>query len=84
MDSVYISFTTFYREFVITINKEEYLQSMRAVKKDPTIQRVIETQREFKDTEGFDWLESTELAIDKRKFLLNRLFVTQSIPNDED
>ena len=24
------------------------------------------------------------LAIDKRKFLLNRLFVTQSIPNDED
>ena len=84
MDSVYISFKTFYREFVITINKEEYLQSMRAVKKDPTIQRVIETQREFKDTEGFDWLESTELAIDKRKFLLNRLFVTQSIPNDED
>ena len=84
MDSVYISFTTFYREFVITINKEEYLQSMRAVKKDPTFQRVIETQREFKDTEGFDWLESTELAIDKRKFLLNRLFVTQSIPNDED
>ena len=69
---------------MITINKEEYLQSMRAVKKDPTIQRVIETQREFKDTEGFDWLESTELAIDKRKFLLNRLFVTQSIPNDED
>ena len=84
MDSVYISFTTFYREFVITINKEEYLQSMRAVKKDPTFQRVIETQREFKDTDGFDWLESTELAIDKRKFLLNRLFVTQSIPNDED
>ena len=84
MDSVYISFTTFYREFVITINKEEYLQSMRAVKKDPTFQKVIETQREFKDTEGFDWLESTELGIDKRKFLLNRLFVTQSIPNDED
>ena len=84
MDSVYISFTTFHREFVITINKEEYLQSMRAVKKDPTFQKVIETQREFKDTEGFDWLESTELAIDKRKFLLNRLFVTQSIPNDED
>lgn len=69
---------------MITINKEEYLQSMRAVKKDPTFQRVIETQRELKDTEGFDWLESTELAIDKRKFLLNGLFVTQSIPNDED
>ena len=29
-------------------------------------------------------LESTELAIDKRKFLLNRLFVQQPIPQDED
>ena len=44
----------------------------------------METKREFKDTEGFDWLESRELAIDKRKFLLYRLFVTQSIPNNED
>ena len=57
---------------------------MRTIKKNPTFRNVIETQREFKDTEGFDWLESTELAIDKRKFLLNRLFVTQSILNDED
>ena len=56
----------------------EYLQWMRAIKKDPTFQKVIETQREFKDTEGFYWLELTELAIDRRKFLLNRLFVTQS------
>ena len=39
---------------------------MRAMKKDPTFQKVIETQREFKDTEGFDWRESTELATDKR------------------
>ena len=50
---------------------------MQAIKKDPIFCKVIETQREFKDTEGFDWQESTELAI-------NRLFVTQSIPNDED
>ena len=34
--------------------------------------------------EGFDWLESTELAIDKRKFLLNRLYQQQPIPQDED
>ena len=39
---------------------------------------------DLKDTDGFDWLESTELAIDKRKFLLNRLFVKQPIPQDED
>ena len=60
----------------------EYLQWMRAMKKDYTFQKVMETQKEVKD--GFDWLESTELAIDKRKFLLNRLFVKQPIPQDED
>ena len=57
---------------------------MRAMKKDPTFKKVIETQKELKDTEGFDWLESTELAIDKRKFLPNRLYQKQPIPQDED
>ena len=40
----------------------------------------METQKDLKDTDGFDLLESTELAIDKRKFLCNRLFVKQPIP----
>ena len=62
----------------------EYLQWMRAIKKDYTFQKVMETQKDLKDTDGFDWLESTELAIDKRKFLLNRMFVEQPIPQDED
>ena len=62
----------------------EYLRWMRATKKDYTFQKVMETQKELKDTDGFDWLESIELAIDKRKFLLNRLFVEQPIPQDED
>ena len=62
----------------------ENLQWMRAMKKDPTFKKVMETQKELKDTEGFDWLESTELAIDKRKFLLNRLYEKQPIPQDED
>ena len=62
----------------------EYLQWMRPMKKDYTFQKVMETQKDLKDTDGFDWLESTELAIDKRKFLLNRLFVKQPIPQDED
>ena len=61
-----------------------YLQWMRAMKKDCTFQKVMETQKDLKDTVGFDWLESTELAIDKRKSLLNRLFVKQPIPQDED
>ena len=60
----------------------EYLQWMRAMKKD--FHKVMETQKDLKDTEGFDWLESTELAIDEQKFLLNRLFVKQPLPQDED
>ena len=44
----------------------------------------MEIQKERKDSEGYDWLESTELAIDKRKFLLNRLYEKQPIPNDQD
>ena len=44
----------------------------------------METETELKDTEGFYWLESTELAIDNRKFLLNRLYQQQPIPQDED
>ena len=54
------------------------------MKKDYTFQEVMETQKDLKDTDGFNWLESTELAIDKRKFLLYRMFVEQSIPQDED
>ena len=57
---------------------------MRAMKKDPTFKKVRETQKEVKDTIGFDWLESTELAIDKRKFLLNLMYEKQPIPQDQD
>ncbi|KAL9952878.1 hypothetical protein ACROYT_G040203 [Oculina patagonica] len=60
----------------------DYLQWMHAMKKDSTFRKVMETKNELKDTEGYDWLESTELAIDKRKFLLNRLFVKQTVPED--
>ncbi|KAL9972140.1 hypothetical protein ACROYT_G018393 [Oculina patagonica] len=60
----------------------DYLQWMHAIKKDSTFRKVMETKNELKDTEGYDWLESTELAIDKRKFLLNRLFVKQTVPED--
>ena len=57
---------------------------MRAMKKDYSFPKVMETQRDLKDMDGFDWLESTELAMDKRKFLLNPLFVKQPIPQNED
>ena len=38
----------------------------------------VKTEKELEDTEGFDWLESTELAINKRKNLLNRLIEKQA------
>ena len=53
------------------------------MKKDHTFQKVMETQKDLKDTDGFHLLESTALAIVKRKFLLNRLFVVQPIPQEE-
>ena len=40
-------------------------------------------RKDLKDTDGFVWLESTELVIDKWEFLLNRLFVEQPIAQDE-
>ena len=54
------------------------------MKKDPTFKKVMETQTELKGSEGFDWLESTKLAIDKRKFLPNGLYEKQPIPRDQD
>ena len=57
---------------------------MRAMNNDYTFQKVMENEKDLKDIDGFNWLESTELAIDKRKFLLNRMVVEQPIPQDED
>ena len=52
--------------------------------KELTFKKVIETQKELIYTEGFDRLESTELAIDNRKFLGNRLYEKQPISQDAD
>ena len=45
---------------------------MRPIKKDSTFRKVMETKKDLKDPERFDWLESAELAINKRKFQFNR------------
>ena len=57
---------------------------MSATEKDSTFRKVEKTQKELKDTKGFNWLESTELAIDKQDFSLNRKYEKQPIPQDED
>ena len=61
----------------------ENLQWMRAMKKDPTFKKVIETQKELKDTEGFDGLPlpnhmyfETDFKIFKMYFqYLNTIFL---------
>ena len=53
-------------------------------KRIPPSRKVLETSKDLKDAEGFDWLESTELGIDKRKFFLNRLFAKQDINREEE
>ena len=52
--------------------------------KELTFKKVIETQKELIYIEGFDLLESTELAIDNRKFLRTRLYEKQPISQDAD
>jgi len=53
---------------------------MHEIKKDPSFRKVIQTRQEFIDTEGYPALESTDLAMDQGKFLLNGLFVKQTVP----
>ena len=67
--------------WAITAHAFSHVNSSRSRQK---IKQVMETRKDVKDTDGFDWLESTELPIDKRKFLLNRMFVEQPIPQDDD
>jgi len=44
----------------------EDLKWMRALKKDPIYQEVVATRDELMEEKGYDWLESTELAIHQR------------------
>ena len=58
----------------------EYLQWIRMMKNDSVIRKVMD--KISKTLKGYDWLEPTELAIDKQKLSLNRLFVKLTVPKD--
>lgn len=53
---------------------------MHDTKKDFSFRIVIEARDKLKDTRWYSWLESTELAIRKQKFLPNRLFIKNVFP----
>ena len=52
----------------------ECLLWIQQLKKDPVHKEVMETRDRFINEDGFDSKEAIEAAIDKRKFLLKRLF----------
>ena len=60
----------------------EELKWIRALKKDPIYREVVATRDELMEEKGYDWFESTQLAIHERRFLLNRLFKEQRFPGE--
>ena len=61
----------------------EELKWMHQLKGDPTYKKLMATKRSLMDEEDYDWYEATELAIHKRKFLLNKLFAKVEIPKQK-
>ena len=62
-----------------------YLKWFRRLKRDPVHKEVIKTLRRFMDEEeGMDYEEAADAAVDRRKFLLNRIFQPQPVPKNEE
>ena len=57
---------------------------IRQLKKDPILKKIMETRDVFVNDDNFDHREALEAAIDKRKFLLKRLFRNTRYPSDID
>ena len=77
----YNSLLPLYREDLKDVLLEE-LKWIHALKKDPIYREVVATRDELMAEKGYDWLESTQLAIHERRFLLNRLFKKQRVPGE--
>ena len=61
-----------------------YLKWFRHLRRDSVHQEVMNTLRRFMDDESMDYEEAAEAAVDKRKFLLNRLFERRQVPDEEE
>ena len=62
----------------------ERLLWIRRLKRDPLHKTIMETRDVFVNDDNFDHREALEAAIDKRKFLLKRLFRNTWSPSDID
>jgi len=62
----------------------EHLRWMHYLKKDSTYRKLMETRKNLMDVDDFDWEEATESAINKRKYLLNKLYPKQTVPEEPE
>jgi len=62
-----------------------YLRRFRRLKRDPIHEEVTKTLRRFMDKEeGMDYEKAADAAVDRRKFLLNRIFQPRPVPKNEE
>ena len=62
-----------------------YLKWFRRLKRDPVHEAVMKTLRRFMDEEeDMDYEEAADAAVDRRKFLLNRIFQPRPVPKNEE
>ena len=59
-----------------------YIKWYRVLRTDPVHKKVMKTLREFMEDDDMDYMEAAEAAINKRKYLLNRLFEKDDLPKD--
>ena len=59
-----------------------YLKWIRDLKSDGIHKEIMATLRRYMDDDDMDLEEAAEAAVDKRKFLLNRVFKPVQIPED--
>ena len=67
--------------------RRTYLQRLKwthRIKRDALHRKVIKTLQRFIDEEEMDFDEAAELAVAKRKFLLNRVMRKQLLPDESD
>ena len=61
--------------------KLHYLKWFHHLKHDPVNKEVKKTLCRFMDDEAMDYDEASGATVDKRKFLLNRIFKAMQVPN---
>ena len=72
-------------DFIIRLRRLylHYLKWFRRVKRDPVHEAVMKTQRCFIDEEeDMDYVQAADAAVNRRKFLFNRIFKPRPVPKN--